>query len=67
MDARTGRELGRPVVRAWVRSGDFRAATTDLLRTIKDHFDETAISISLPQRQLTVVEGKLPDASARQS
>ncbi|MEO9079490.1 MAG: mechanosensitive ion channel domain-containing protein [Rhodanobacter sp.] len=54
------------VVRAWTKSGDFWAAKTDLLRAIKDHFDKVGITIPLPQRQLTVVEGKLPD-SAKQS
>jgi small conductance mechanosensitive channel len=53
------------IVRAWTRSGDFWAAKTDLLRAIKDHFDKVGISIPLPQRQLTVVEGKLPDSSPR--
>ena len=48
------------IVRAWTRSGDFWAAKTDLLRAIKDHFDKVGISIPLPQRQLTVVEGRLP-------
>ena len=52
------------IVRAWTKSGDFWAAKTDLLRAIKDHFDKVGISIPLPQRQLTVVEGKLPDAAA---
>jgi small conductance mechanosensitive channel len=55
------------IVRAWTRSGDFWAAKTDLLRAIKDHFDKVGISIPLPQRQLTVVEGKLPDAAAKHS
>ena len=49
------------IVRAWTRSDDMWAAKTDLLRAIKDHFDKVGISIPLPQRQLTVVEGKLPD------
>jgi len=49
------------IVRAWTRSDDMWAAKTDLLRAIKDHFDKVGISIPLPQRQLTVVGGKLPD------
>ncbi|HXS03507.1 MAG TPA: mechanosensitive ion channel domain-containing protein [Rhodanobacter sp.] len=49
------------IVRAWTRSDDMWAAKTDLLRAIKDHFDKVGISIPLPQRQLIVVEGKLPD------
>ena len=52
------------IVRAWTKSGDFWATKTDLLRAIKDHFDKVGISIPLPQRQLTVVEGALPVASA---
>ncbi len=53
------------VVRAWTKSSDLWDAKTDLLRAIKDHFDKVGISIPLPQRQLTVVEGKLPDSSPR--
>ncbi len=53
------------VVRAWTKSSDLWDAKTDLLRAIKDHFDKVGISIPLPQRQLTVVEGKLPDGSPR--
>ena len=49
------------IVRAWTRSDDMWAAKTDLLRAIKDHFDKVGISIPLPQRQLIVVGGKLPD------
>jgi len=48
------------IVRAWTRPDDLWAAKTDLLRAIKDHFDKVGISIPLPQRQLTVVHGKLP-------
>lgn len=55
------------VVRAWTTSGDFWATKTDLLRAIKEHYDSVGISIPLPQRELTVVEGKLPAASAKQS
>lgn len=47
------------IVRAWTRSDDLWTAKTDLLRAIKDHFDKVGISIPLPQRQLTVVHGKL--------
>jgi small conductance mechanosensitive channel len=50
------------VVRAWTRADESWAAKTDLLRAIKDHFDKVGISIPLPQRQLTVVAGKLPEA-----
>ncbi|MEO8779325.1 MAG: mechanosensitive ion channel family protein [Rhodanobacter sp.] len=55
------------IVRAWTRSGDFLAARTDLPRAIKDHFDKVGISILLPQRQLTVVDGKLTTATAKKS
>lgn len=54
------------VVRAWTRSGDFWATKTDLLRAIKDHFDKVGIAIPLPQRQLTVVDGRLPDTPTKQ-
>jgi small conductance mechanosensitive channel len=49
------------VVRAWTKADDSWAAKTDLLRAIKDHFDKVGISMPLPQRQLTVVAGKLPE------
>ena len=54
------------VVRAWTTPDDFWAARTDLLQAIKDRFDKIGISNPLPQRQLTVVDGKLPDAQTRQ-
>lgn len=49
------------IVRAWTKPGDFWAAKTDLLRAIKEHYDQAGISIPFPQRELTVVQGKLPD------
>lgn len=49
------------IVRGWTRSGDFWAAKTDLLRAIKDHFDKVGISIPFPQRELTLIQGKLPE------
>jgi small conductance mechanosensitive channel len=52
------------VVRAWVRSADFWGAQTDLLRAIKERFDDKGISIPFPQRELTVVQGTLPGAKA---
>jgi small conductance mechanosensitive channel len=54
------------VERAWTTPDDFWAARTDLLQAIKDRFDKIGISNPLPQRQLTVVDGKLPDAQTRQ-
>ncbi|MEO8809623.1 MAG: mechanosensitive ion channel domain-containing protein [Rhodanobacter sp.] len=53
------------IVRAWTKPGDFWAAKTDLLRAIKEHYDDAGISIPFPQRELTVVQGKLPDATAK--
>ena len=41
------------------RPADFWATKTDLLRAIKEHFDKAGISIPFPQRELTIVEGKL--------
>lgn len=55
------------IMRAWAKSSDFWVTKADLLRAIKDHFAQTGVSILLPQRQLTVVEGKLPAASAKES
>lgn len=48
------------IVRAWTKSSDFWGTKTDMLRAIKEHYDEAGISIPFPQRELTVVEGKLP-------
>ncbi len=53
------------IVRGWTRSEDFWAAKTDLLRAIKEHYDKVGISIPFPQRELTVVQGNLPGAAAR--
>lgn len=36
------------IVRGWVRSPDFWATKTDLLRAIKEHYDEAGISMPLP-------------------
>lgn len=49
------------VVRAYVRSDDVWAVQTDLLRSIKERFDAEGISIPFPQRELTVVQGRLPE------
>lgn len=49
------------VVRAWSRTDDLWAVQTDLLRAIKERFDEQGISIPFPQRELTVVQGRLPE------
>lgn len=48
------------VVRAWTKASDFWGAKTDLLRAIKEHYEEAGISIPFPQRELTIVKGKLP-------
>lgn len=48
------------------RPEDFWATKTDLLRAIKEHYDKAGISIPFPQRELTVVQGKLPEAVAKQ-
>ncbi|GAA0709184.1 mechanosensitive ion channel [Dyella marensis] len=49
------------VIRAYTRSGDIWGAQTDLLRRIKERFEAAGISIPFPQRELRVVQGKLPD------
>jgi small conductance mechanosensitive channel len=54
------------IVRGWTKPIDFWATKTDCLRAIKEHYDEAGISIPFPQRELTVVQGKLPDSTARQ-
>lgn len=53
------------IIRAYTRTGDLWAAQTELLRKIKERFDEAGISIPFPQRELTVVQGALPDGSRK--
>src|SRR5690349_8833557 len=53
------------IIRAWTRSEDMWGAQTELLRKIKERFAEAGISIPFPQRELTVVQGALPDGSAK--
>jgi small conductance mechanosensitive channel len=50
------------IIRAWTRSEDLWAAQTELLRKIKECFADAGISIPFPQRELTVVQGALPEA-----
>lgn len=52
------------VVRAWTKAPDFWGAKTDLLRAIKEHYEKEGISIPFPQRELTIVEGKLAVTTA---
>jgi small conductance mechanosensitive channel len=54
------------IVRAWTNSDDYWDTKADLLRAIKDRFDDIGISIPLPQSQLTVVDGKLAGGPPRQ-
>lgn len=49
------------IIRGWASSGDWWAVQTDLLRKIKERFAEAGISIPFPQRELTVVQGALPE------
>lgn len=49
------------VIRAFTRSSDVWGTQTDLLRRIKERFDTDGITIPFPQRELRVVQGKLPD------
>jgi small conductance mechanosensitive channel len=53
------------IIRAYTRSTDLWAAQTELLRKIKERFDEAGISIPFPQRELTVVQGTLPDGNRK--
>ncbi|MFA6229976.1 MAG: mechanosensitive ion channel domain-containing protein [Rhodanobacter sp.] len=55
------------IARAWTTPDNFWATKADLLRAIKEHYDEAGISIPFPQRELTVVQGKLPQPSAKPS
>ncbi|MEP7098603.1 MAG: mechanosensitive ion channel domain-containing protein, partial [Dokdonella sp.] len=52
------------IVRAWTTSDDFWATKTDFLRAVKERFDKAGISFPLPRRELTVVQGKLPNDAA---
>lgn len=55
------------IVRAWTTPDHFWATKADLLRAIKEHYDQAGISIPFPQRELTVVQGKLPEPTAKAS
>ena len=45
-------------VRPWVNSGDYWAVRSDLLETIKVHFDEAGVSIPYPQQDVHMHEVK---------
>lgn len=49
------------VVRAWTTADDFWDTKTDLLHAVKERLDQAGISIAVPQRQLTVLQGKLSE------
>jgi len=53
------------IIRGWTRSEDMWGAQTELLRKIKERFAEAGISIPFPQRELTVMQGALPDGSTK--
>jgi small conductance mechanosensitive channel len=53
------------IIRGWTRSDDWWAVQTDLLRKIKERFANAGISIPFPQREVTVVQGALPDANTK--
>lgn len=55
------------VIRAWTVPGDFWTAQTDLLRAVKEAFDAAGISIPFPQREITMVQGSLPDTDKPQA
>jgi small conductance mechanosensitive channel len=48
------------LIRGWTTSDDFWQTKADFLKAIKDHFDKVGITIPFPQRELTVVQGNLP-------
>ena len=52
------------IVRAWTTSADYWATKTDFMRAVKERFDKAGITFPLPRRELTVVQGKLPDNAA---
>ncbi|AIF46753.1 mechanosensitive ion channel family protein [Dyella japonica] len=49
------------VMRAFTRSGDSWATQTDVLRAVKERFDAEGVSIPVPQREVAVVRGALPE------
>jgi len=49
------------VMRAHTRSADSWATQTDFLRAVKERFDAAGISMAVPQREVTVVRGALPE------
>jgi small conductance mechanosensitive channel len=49
------------VMRGYTRADDVWGAKTDLLRAVKERFEAEGISIPFPQRELTVVQGRLPE------
>ncbi len=51
------------LVRGWTTAGDFWQTKADFLKAIKDHFDKVGISIPFPQRELTVIQGGLSNAT----
>ncbi|MHA6205065.1 mechanosensitive ion channel family protein [Dyella soli] len=52
------------VLRAYTRSADVWGAQTDLVRTLKERFGAAGIRMAVPQRELTVVRGRLPERAA---
>ncbi|MDQ6646623.1 MAG: mechanosensitive ion channel [Pseudomonadota bacterium] len=51
------------LVRGWTTADDFWQTKADFLKAIKDHFDKVGISIPFPQRELTVIQGGLSNAT----
>jgi len=45
------------IIWVWTSTADMWGAQTDLLRAIKEHFDQAGISIPFPQREVTLVGG----------
>ncbi|MHC1480825.1 mechanosensitive ion channel family protein [Frateuria aurantia] len=49
-------------IRAFTKTADLSATQYALLKAIKERFDEVGISMPGPQRQITIVQGVLPEA-----
>jgi small conductance mechanosensitive channel len=49
------------VIRAFTVSADSWATQTDFLRAVKERFDAAGITIPTPQREVTVVQGRLSE------
>ncbi|MET0255858.1 MAG: hypothetical protein ABW193_08685, partial [Luteibacter sp.] len=53
------------VIRAWTAVADMQGAQTNLLRRIKERFDEEGITIPYPQSEIRVIGNPAPAAEGQ--